>query len=147
MRRGAIDDVTNSLILGRLGFMPRIHNTLLDGLPLWNAIRLMERMGTVAARAARLLTWLGGEVSKREQLAAGYGVFADGAAGFCSFLDDLAAATRIEPRKTSHWLSYERLIIEWKTRDLRDAIHEPIRKLVSEHSRKTLGNDPLLQFL
>jgi hypothetical protein len=145
-----VDNVlAESYILGRLGFMPRIHNTVLDGLPLWNAIRLMERMGPVAARVARLLTSLGGEVSKQEQLAAGYRVFAEGASGFYGFLDDLAAATRIVSKKKSHRVSYERLILEceWMTRDLRDPIHRPIRILISQHTRKTRENDPLLQFL
>jgi TniQ len=139
-----VDDVrAESYILSRLGFMPRIKNTLLDGLPLREAIRLMDRMGAVAGHAARAFTSIGGDVSRRDQLGAGYGAFAEGAVGFSSFLDGLVAATRIESIKKSQRFSYAGAVIKWMADDLRDAIHEPIRELVLEHARE---NIPIFEF-
>lgn len=40
-----VQDVrAEAYLLGRLGFMPKVFNSILDPLPLWNAIRLMDRL-------------------------------------------------------------------------------------------------------
>lgn len=137
---GNVEDVrAESYILGRLGFMPRMRNELLDALPLWNAIRLIDRLGAVAAAGTRGFTSFGGDVARHDALAAGYRIFADGKEGLFAFLDRLVASADVAGGKWGPRVVYGR-VYEWLSHDTRDRIYDPIRELVREHA---LGNLPL----
>jgi hypothetical protein len=136
----SVEDVhAESYILGRLGFMPRVGNPLLDSLPLWNAIRLIDRLGAVAAAGVRSFTSFGGDVTRHDALAAGYRIFADGRQGLFAFLDGLVASADIERGKWGASAVYGR-VYEWLSHDTRDQVYDPIRELVREHA---LDNLPL----
>jgi hypothetical protein len=142
----AVADVrAEAYLLGRLGFMPRIFNPILDPLPLYNAIRLMDRFGAVAAAGVRGFTAFGGDVDVRKALAAGYAVFADGNAGLFRFLDQLVTAADIPMGKWGPRVVYGR-IYEWLSHDTRDTAYDHVRKLVREHALNhiPLAGDDLL---
>ncbi|ABE37268.1 hypothetical protein RPD_0028 [Rhodopseudomonas palustris BisB5] len=131
---GIVEDVrAESYILGRLGFMPRVRSEILDDLPLWNAIRLMDRFGAVAAAGVRGFTSLGGSVSKREALSAGYAVFADGKDGLFCLLDRLVADADVARGKWGPRVAYGR-IYEWLSHDTREEAYDPVRELVRQHA-------------
>lgn len=135
-----IEDVrAEAYLLGRLGFMPRVFNPILDPLPLWNAIRLMDRFGAVAASGVRGYTSFGGDVEARKALAAGYAVFSEGRDGLFRFLDRLVAAPDIPMGKWGPRVVYGR-IYEWLSHDTRDIAYDHVRELVREHA---LDNVPL----
>ncbi|WP_157284893.1 TniQ family protein [Bradyrhizobium yuanmingense] len=140
LRPKRIADVrAETYILGRLGFMARLRSPVLDGLPLWNAIRLMDRMGAVAAAGIRGYTSFGGSVDQREALAAGYGVFANGKESFFRFLDGLVDSAEIRNGKWGPRAVYGR-VYEWLSYETRDGAYDPVRELVREHA---LNNIPL----
>jgi hypothetical protein len=133
------DVQVETYLLGRLGFMPRVTSSILDTLPLWNAIRLMDRIGAVAAAGVRGFTSFGGEVAPREALVAGYAVFAGGREGFIALLDRLVASADIRQGKWGPRVVYGR-VYEWLSHDTRDTAYDSIRELVREHA---LDNLPL----
>lgn len=140
--RKRIEDVSaETYILGRLGFMPRLKSTVLDGLPLWNAIRLMDRMGAVAAGGIHGYTSFGGSVGRREALAAGYGLFAEGKEGFFRFLDDLVKSAEIRNGKWGPRRVYGR-VYKRLSYETRDSAYDPIRELVREHAVDNLPLRP-----
>lgn len=141
-----VDDVrAEAYLLGRLGFMPRVVSTILDGLPLWNAIRVMDRIGAVAAAGVRSFTSFGGEVGVREALVVGYEVIAGGRESFFRFLDDLVASADIQQGKWGPRVVYGR-VYEWLSHDTRSDAYDPIRELVREHAmdKIPLGPEDLL---
>lgn len=136
----SVEDVrAENYILGRLGFMPRVANALLDALPLWNAIRIIDRLGAVAAAGVRGFTSFGGDVTSHDALVAGYRVFADGREGLFTFLDGLVSSAEIKQGKWGPRVVYGR-VYEWLSHDTRDPVYDPIRELVREHA---LDNLPL----
>ncbi|KRQ04928.1 hypothetical protein [Bradyrhizobium manausense] len=140
--RKRIEDVSaEAYILGRLGFMPRLKSTVLDGLPLWNAIRLMDRMGAVATGGIHEYTSFGGSVGRREALAAGYGLFAEGKEGFFRFLDGLVKSAEIRNGKWGPRRVYGR-VYKWLSYETRDSAYDPIRELVREHAADNLPLRP-----
>ncbi len=141
-----VEDVrAAAYLLGRLGFMPRVFNPILDPLPLWNAIRLMDRFGAVATAGVRGYTSSGGGVEAPKALAAGYTVFADGRDGLFRFLDQLVTAPDIPMGKWGPRVVYGR-IYEWLSHDTRDTAYDNVRELVREHAldHVPLAGDDLL---
>jgi hypothetical protein len=135
-----ISDVrAETYILGRLGFMPRVRAPILDELPLWNAIRLMDRFGAVAVAGHRAFTWTGGGVQPQKAMSAGFDIFSSDKAHLFRFLDHLIATAKI---RLGHWgprVAYGR-VYEWLSHDTRERAYDPIRELVREH---ILDNIPL----
>jgi hypothetical protein len=141
-----VDDVrAESYVLGRLGFMPPVSSTVLDSLPLWNAIRLIDRVGAVAAAGVRGYTSFGGDVDQRDALSAGYAVFAEGKESFFRFLDGLVASAEVKNGKWGPRVVYGR-VYEWLSHDTRHNAYDPIRELVREHALDNLplGPDDLI---
>jgi hypothetical protein len=135
-----VEDVrAESYILGRLKFIPRIRTAILDDIPLWNAIRLMDRFGAVAAGGAAGHTSLGGHVAKRDALASGYAIFAEGKESLFRFLDALVGAAEVKGGKWGPRRAYGR-IYKWLSHDTRDHVYDPVRELVREH---IIANIPL----
>lgn len=128
-------------ILGRLGFMTRVSAPVLDDLPLWNAIRVMDRFGAVAAGGPGAYTALGGSVSQREALSAGYKLFKDGKPSLFQFLDSLVAIAKVKNGKWGARRVYGR-IYKWLGHDTRDPVYDPLRELVREHIKDNLPLDP-----
>lgn len=135
-----VNDVrAETYMLGRLGFMPRVSAPILDELPLWNAIRLMDRFGAVAVAGHRGFTSFGGGVSHREALSAGFDIFSSDKAHLFRFLDNLVSSAKI---RLGHWgprVAYGR-VYKWLSNDTRDKAYDPVRELVREH---IIGNIPL----
>lgn len=136
----SIADVrAESYILGRLGFMPRMQRPFLDALPLWAAVRVMDRIGAVAANGPQSYSSFGGDTSQHDALAAGYVVLSQGEAGLFRLLDGLVASAPIERGKWGPRVVYGR-IYDWLSHDTRDRIYDPLRELVRDHA---INNIPL----
>jgi hypothetical protein len=136
----AVDDTrVESYILGRLGFMPRLPSAILDGLPLWNALRALERIGVAILVGVRHWSPFSNDRDRRKALCAGYTVLSGGDRVFSAFLDTLVASAEVSHGKWGPRVVYGRLY-EWLAYSTRDKAYDPLRALISEHA---LNNFPL----
>ncbi|CAN7346793.1 TniQ family protein [Phyllobacterium sp. LjRoot231] len=127
-------------ILGRIGFAPRIERSFLDGMPLSHAIRLMDRMGAVAALGKRAHTF-GGIVDQNIALNRGFELFGGECEGFVGMLDTLA---REAQRVRSHWAAsdvYGRAY-QWLNEVQDDPIYQPVIEIVRRHALENIPVSP-----
>jgi hypothetical protein len=126
----AVSDVRpESYILGRLGFMPRLPIELLDAMPLWCSIRLMERVGQTVLAKGRHGNQDRKHLASRELLLRGFDVLAGGKSALLNALDRLIERGG---RQRTIIQGYYGGLYTWLLRNT-DPVYDPVREVIREH--------------
>lgn len=116
-------------MVGRLGFMPRFPVEILDAMPLWCAIRLMEHVGQTVLAKGRHDNQNRNHVASRESLVSGFDVLVDGDNGLRDFLDRLIDSDR---RERTIVQGYYGGLYTWLIRNT-DSVYDAVREVIREH--------------
>lgn len=135
-----VEDVrVYAYLLGRLRFMPRVPNELLDQVPLLNVVRVLERLG--GAWLKRSSTESAKAKDPHERLTTGFTAFAEGKSSLHAFLDGFVETANVRNGSWSaggvygsfyQWLEYRAL----------DKGYDSIRELVGEHIVRSVPLGP-----
>jgi hypothetical protein len=134
-----VSDVrVETYILGRLGFLPRKQVSILDEMPLWNAMRLMDRVGATVLGGPAGYTSVGGNVPPREALGVGFSILEEGEESFVRFLDSMIEFEGPTTRRHGY---YGKLYI-WLHKRTSDKIYDPVRDIIRQHMLDHLALKP-----
>jgi hypothetical protein len=131
-------------VLGRLDFGPRANVPILDAMPLQNAVRLMDRMGAVAA-GGRLAYTHGSGLDRNLALNRGLRLFEGEGEGFISLLDELNATVK---RKRASWGAAEVYgrAYRWLNEERDDPAYRSVIEMMREHALKHVAISPEVPF-